>query len=154
MSDPAQSYPLLKIGIATIGILAGLAAIVFLSDWVDGDSGSSEGSGVLTIGEATYTFTPITCFVSEEDFVAAGTGVDGSEQFWVSASSINLDLIFGTDNEVDQPADDQLWLASENVINWNATGQTVVARAPMSDRRTPDSTEVVGSLEVRCGNDA
>ena len=108
------------------------------------------GSGSLIVDGVTYDFTPTTCLISDEDFVAAGTGFDGPDRFWVSASSVGLDLSVGTENEVDEPAVDQLWLISEEVTDWQASGQTVTARAPMVDRRSPQSTTLVGSLHLRC----
>ncbi|MCP4225493.1 MAG: hypothetical protein GY773_19330 [Actinomycetia bacterium] len=111
------------------------------------------GSGTLVVDDTTYTFTPTTCFISEEDFVAAGKGVLDTQQFWVTASGVGLDLAVGTENEIDQPADDQLWLVADDTIDWHATGQTIVAQAEMSDRRTPEVEPVVGSLELHCDND-
>lgn len=150
MSDSPRSRPLLRIAFITVGFLAGVLGIGLLTDWVGADTDPAVGTGTLTIGDETYVFTPTTCFISDEDFAAAGTGFDGSERFWVSASSVSLDLTVGTDNEVSQPADDQVWLVADEGLHWQATGQTVVARASMTDRRTPGSTTMLGALELRC----
>lgn len=153
MPDSVQSRPLLKITIAAIGILAGILAIGALFDFVDADPGHDNGTGSLTVAGETFTFTATTCFVSDDDFVAAGPGNNGTDHYWVSASSISLDLAVGTENEVDRPADDQTWLMSDEVTDWEADGQTVVAEAPMTDRRDPESAQFLGSLRVTCGSD-
>ena len=125
-----------------------------MAERAETDAAVSSGSGILTVDGLSYPFTPTTCFISEEDFVAAGPGFVDTDQFWVSASSVSLDLAVGTEGELDQPTDDQVWLISNANVDWHATGRTVVAEAPMSDRRSPDSPTVVGTLELRCDADS
>jgi hypothetical protein len=108
------------------------------------------GAGTLTIDDDVYPFTPTTCFITDQDFVAAGTGSSGSDQFWVSASSSGLNLTFGTENEIDHPPSDKLWLVSDDTIDWFATGRKVTAQTEMSDHRIPGFTPVTGHLELRC----
>jgi len=126
--------------VMVVGLLAGRL----------GDDDLVDGSGTLTVDGVVYRFTPTTCLISDEDFVATGTGFDDGEQFWVSASSVGLDLAVGTESEIDEPADDQLWLINNESVDWKATGNTVTAWAPMTDQRSPTSTTVVGALELRC----
>ncbi|MGI9615593.1 MAG: hypothetical protein ACR2QO_21955 [Acidimicrobiales bacterium] len=116
------------------------------------DSAAAEGSGVLTVDGVDYRFTPTTCLITSDDFVAAGPGVDGDEQFWVSASSVSLDLAVGTESEIDKPSEDQLWLLSDDPIAWEADGNTVTAEASMSDHRLPESNEMAGALELSCAD--
>ena len=143
---------MLRIVIACVGFVATVSVIQFVADRVEADASFVEGSGTLVIGDHTYAFTPTTCFISDEDFVAAGTGVFEAQQFWVTASAIGLDLTVGTENEIDQPADDQLWLVADDMVQWHATGQTIMARAEMTDRRTPEAQPVVGSLKLNCAS--
>ena len=145
-----MSRPIGRIVLALVAVVAALVLLRVVIDRADPDPALIGGAGTLTIGDTTYAFTPTACFISDEDFVAAGTGFDGDDRFWVSASSVSLDLAVGTKTEIDQPADDQLWLNANENVDWTATGQTVVARAPMADRRSPGSTTVMGSLELRC----
>ena len=109
-----------------------------------------DGSGTLTVDGVVYHFTPTTCLITSDDFVAAGRGTDGDEQFWVSASSVSLDLAVGTESEIEEPAEDQLWLVSDDPVSWQVEGNTVTARASMSDRRIPESGAMPGSLELNC----
>lgn len=153
MPDSIRSRPLLKVLIAALGLLAGIVGIGVLSDFVDADPGKTNGAGTLVVGGEQYQFTPTTCFVSNEDFAVAGSGSDGTGGFWVTASSVSLDLAFGTETATDQPADDQLWLVSDEVNDWQANGQEITAEAPMTDRRDPDSPSFLGTLEVRCGDE-
>lgn len=132
--------------------LFGVARIVM--DRVDPNPALAGGSGVLMVGDDTYSFTPTTCFISDGDFVAAGTGIHSSQQFWVSASSGNLQLTFGTKTELDQPADDQLWLVANDGITWWPSGQTVTAKASMTDRRLLEPVAVDSSLTVSCSEEA
>lgn len=130
-------------------IVGGATRLAFT--WLDPAPADPEGSGTLTVDGIVYIFTPTTCLISEKDFVAAGTGVEAGEQFWVSASNVRLDLAVGTESEIDEPAEDQLWLISDEIVDWNARGRTVTASAPMTDHRSPQSTTVLGSLELDCG---
>ncbi|MEM8923797.1 MAG: hypothetical protein AAGD35_09855 [Actinomycetota bacterium] len=123
----------------------GLAAELFGADALD-----PRGSGTLVADDVTYEFAPTTCFISADEFVAAGTGQIDGDRFWVSASSENLDLSVGTESALDQPADDQLWLISTGTVDWTAAGDTVVARADMADRRLAESEAVLGELQLRC----
>lgn len=110
-----------------------------------------DGSGTLTVDGIVYDFTPTTCQIGDDDFVAAGTGFRDDEQFWVSASSVGLDLAVGTQSEVEEPAADQLWLISEDGLVWErTTGDTITAEVDMTDRRSAPSTTVHGSLELHC----
>ena len=154
MPDSIRSRPLLKSLIVAAAFLIGILGIGALSDFVDADSTTANSSGTLTVAGETYSFTPTTCFVSEEDFVAAGPGYQGTTRYWVSASGVSLDLAFGTENEVDQPADSQVWLVSDELIDWDATNGGVVAKATMTDRRDPDSPTFLGTLSVRCSTKA
>ena len=150
MFDRLLSRPLLRVAVLVVGVLAALAGVRLVANLVGAEAEVTRGAGTLTVGGITYAFTPTTCFISDADFVAAGPGSDGSDRYWVSASSVSLDLTVGTENEIDEPDDDQLWLVSDDSVEWRATGQTVVASASMNDRRSPGTTAVVGSLELTC----
>ncbi len=114
-------------------------------------AGADQRTGTLTVDGHEYRFTPSTCLITSEDFVVAGSGVDDDEQFWVAASSTELDLAVGTGSETEKPAEDQLWLLSDEAPSWRAGGTVVTAVAPMSDHRRTGSTSVVGKLEFDCG---
>jgi hypothetical protein len=114
------------------------------------DTEQVDSSGTLTVDGIEYQFTPTTCLITSDEFVAAGHGVDGDDQFWVSASSVSLDLAVGTESEIEEPAEDQLWLMSDDPVSWQVDGSTVTARAPMSDHRLPESTTMMGALELNC----
>jgi hypothetical protein len=138
-------------------IVAALAVVMFVVGASFAAQAMSEpelvdGSGTLTVDDVAYRFTPTTCLITSDDFVAAGRGLDGDEQFWVSASSVGLDLAVGTESEIDEPAEDQLWLMSDEQVSWQADGNTVTATASMSDHRAPDSVAVEGSLELNCND--
>ena len=135
------------------GVIVAVGALALIVGQMVSDAEVVTGAGTLTVGGVVYHFTPTTCLISDEDFVATGHGLDDGEQFWVSASSVGLDLAVGTESEIEEPADDQLWLISDDAPEWTADGNTVTARAPMADRRSPQSTTVVGSLELRCDAD-
>ncbi len=151
MLDTDTSRPVRRIVLAAAVAVIAVLGLGFADNRVDGSPALIDGSGTLTVDGNVYEFTPTTCLISEEDFVAAGTGFDDGERFWVSASSVGLDLAVGTENEIEEPADDQLWLISEDeAIDWTATDETVTARASMIDSRSPQSTTVVGSLELHC----
>lgn len=143
-----------RAAIAVLGLFAVVGMIGLLAEITRADGLGSQGSGTLVVDGNSYSFVPTTCFISDEEFVAAGTGYDRGQRFWVSASSVNLDLSVGTESAIDQPADDELWLISDELIDWQSTGQSVVARAPMSDRRLSDSQPIVGSLELHCDSAA
>ena len=128
-------------------------AIAFYAGWsqLDDDPVLLDGSGTLTVDGIVYNFTPTTCQIGEDDFVAAGTGFRDNEQFWVSASSVGLDLAVGTQSEVEEPDADHLWLISEDCLVWErTTGDTITAEVDMTDRRSAPSTTVHGSLELHC----
>lgn len=154
MSNPSPNQPnhrpLGRIALAVIGLVLVAVGGRQLVSYLRPDPITAVGTGTLTVDGDVYAFTPTTCFISEQDFVAAGIGYRESEQFWVSASSASLDLTVGTKNEIDQPAHDQLWLASDQPVDWRASGQTIVANAEMSDHRTPGGATVTGRLELRC----
>ncbi|MGF1597292.1 MAG: hypothetical protein ACFCVK_10255 [Acidimicrobiales bacterium] len=137
-----------RLALAVVALLAALGAYRLLTDVEPADPVA--GTGTLVVDGVTYHFSPTTCRISDEDFVAAGAGSDGDDEFWVSASSVGLDLSLGTADEQAEPADDKKWLISADGVNWEATGDTVTAEAPMIDRHSPGSTTVVGSLHVRC----
>lgn len=147
-----EHHPFFWVSIALVGVLAAVGVIGLLAEMLGAEtvSGSGSGSGILVIDGTSYEFTSTACFISEDEFAAAGTGYDNGQRFWVSASSANLDLSVGTESAIDQPADDQLWLISDELIDWQSAGDTVVAHAPMSDRRATDAETVVGTLELHC----
>ena len=136
--------------VGTVATVLAIGVAALIGNSIGSTEPVADGSGTLTVDGVVYQFTPTTCLISDEDFVAAGTGFDDGERFWVSASSKSLDLAVGTESEVEQPAGDQLWLISDQDIDWEATGDTVTAMAPMVDRRAPRSTTMLGSLELRC----
>ncbi len=139
----------------SIPFLLVLALLVAASAWIVSLATASSpepvpGAGTLTVGDHVYYFRPTSCVISDEDFAAAGTGIDDGQRFWVSASSIGLDLAVGTSSEIEQPADDQLWLVSDDRVDWEIHDDTVSATASMADRRVADATPVLGALELHC----
>lgn len=139
-----------RIVVPVLLLLFGFGAIQFAraSDEIATIEGSS---GTLTIDGVDYDFAATTCLISEDDFVAAGTGFDGQNQFWVSASSGVLDLSVGTENDIDKPEDNQLWLVNQEPVDWHVSNETVMAKAPVSDQRSPNSDPTIASLRLRCG---
>ena len=116
-------------------------------------SGATAASGMLTVDGTDYRFAPSTCLITGGQFVVAGSGIDGDEQFWVAASSAEIDLAVGTNSEVAEPSEDQMWLVSDETPSWTAAGNVVSAEASMSDPRRADAPASTGVLEFDCGTD-
>ena len=154
MPEIDTSRPIRRILLASVVAVVAVLGLGLADNRFETTPELIDGSGTLTVDGIVYEFTPTTCVISDEDFVAAGTGFDDGERFWVSASSVGLDLAVGTESEIEEPAEDQLWLISEDeVIDWSAQDETVIAEANMTDQRSPQSTTVHGSLELHCDVD-
>ena len=109
------------------------------------------GTGILTIGSASHAFTATTCFVSDDDFIVAGTGLDDADdRFWLSASSANFDVAVGVEQAGDTPPTDKPWLASTDTIRWRHDGPDVSAATLLGDRRIASTTPIDGTIELRC----
>lgn len=149
-SHPQEQHSLFRALIALLGVLA-VAGVVGLVVEVLGDATpETAGTAMLSVDGVDYTFTPTSCFVSDEQFAAAGDGFIRGQRFWVSASNVNLDLSVGTENALDDPAEGLPWFMSVDDINWSTAGQAVTASATMLDRHGADPDPIVGSFELTC----
>ena len=108
------------------------------------------GSGTIVIGTQSYEFVPTDCFISDEGFVVAGTGHNGSDRFWVSASSADLDFSVGTERPTDLPTKDQQWLVSTSALEWTSDGHSIAASTVVTDKRRPGAAQHDSRLELIC----
>lgn len=132
-----------------------IVGIVLLTGFAFGISGTGLASqpdehGRLDVAGVSYEFTPSTCTITEDDFLAAGSGDIGGEPFWVSASADRVNLAIGPETEEDRPQDDQLWLISVEDVHWRSADQSVTATAIMRDERDTNAESVRGTLSIEC----
>jgi hypothetical protein len=111
---------------------------------------ADEASALLEIDDTTYRFSPTTCAVADNDFVASGTGTLNGDSFWVSASSDRVSLALGAEHRIEEPEPDQLWLTSVDHIRWHNTDGDVVGSVTLRDERNPESDDFVGRLSISC----
>ena len=149
MAARLQKTPLL-----ILPLLAAVIAIGVLASGIAGSALTSESavarSGRLSVGGVTYRFAPTTCTITDEDFVAAGSGTIDDQTFWVSATADGVDLEVGPESEIEVPAEDQLWLRSVDEITWTASGGEIEASTLMRDERRNRSDSMPGALTVTC----
>ena len=110
------------------------------------------GSGTIVIGEDSFDFTPTHCFIADEGFVMTGTGHNGTERFWVSASSAGLDYSAGPQRSTDHPTPDQEWLVSSSELDWSSDGQSIQASTVVSDKRLSGAPQYHSYLQLSCND--
>ena len=150
MSVTTKNRPRQATGIAA----AAVGVVVLISLWFGLRSDPAPrlvGFASLTVDGTVYDFELATCAMPGTDFLASGHGADGEVDYWLSASGATIELVGGTSSEVDQPIEGEVWLISDDPIEWLTTESgTVRAEASFRDRRVPGFTPLHGLLDVRC----
>ncbi|MEM9893550.1 MAG: hypothetical protein AAF962_22070 [Actinomycetota bacterium] len=147
---PQEQHPLFRAALALLGVLAVAGVIGLLSELLSDSTPDTSGTAMLSVDGVDYSFTPTSCFVSDEQFAAAGNGFVRGQRFWVSASNVNLDLSVGTEHALDDPDEGLPWFMSIDDIDWSTVGPTVSASASMIDRHTEETDPVPGLFELTC----
>lgn len=133
------------------GLLAVTAlVIVGFGSGITSAARTNSASGALQVGPDSFTFTPTSCQVTNDDFVVAGPGSNGGDSYWVSASVAGIEVAFGTDSSIEEPIGGDVWLASATEISWTQTANTVTASAVMIDRNDPEEPTLDGRLRFAC----
>ncbi len=146
-AEPKPSSTLVFAVALTMVLVVGLASFMARSE------ASVGGSGTVSIGSDSYSFEASTCTVSDSAFVVAGPGVIDGVPFWLSASSRTITLAAGVESELERPASEGLWLASEGAISWTLDDSRLTAETVMLDVREPQRA-IPASLAVSCGPQA
>lgn len=115
------------------------------------DLAAAGATGRIDVGGTSFPFTPRTCVLAGDGFVASGPGARGGVGYVVSVSSTGgVELAFGVDSEVDRPAADEPWWVADALDHQAIEGRTVRAAARVTD----SSGNVVGrrlaTIEVTC----
>ena len=110
----------------------------------------SAGQGSLLVDGQTYQFTTDNCVITNDEFIAAGTGSNGGELFRIAASISSIELAFGTDDELSEPADGQLWLQSDQPPTWSASENAVTATVDLRNPLDPQSAGLPATLRLNC----
>ncbi len=141
----------------SIQVLVLLVGILLLTGFAFGLSGaglsadtSSAETAQLDVNGVAYRFAPTVCTMTENDFIAAGSGRVDGEPFWISASADGVNLMVGQDAETERPGDNQLWLLSVNEVAWQPTEGELTASAVMRDERHPKSASYRATLSIQC----
>ena len=110
----------------------------------------SSGQGSLVVDGHTYQFTTDNCVITDDEFIAAGTGSNAGDPFRVAASISSIELAFGTDGELSEPAPGQLWLQSDQPPTWTASEKAVTATVDLRNPLDPQSAAFPAALELSC----
>ncbi|MEM7272743.1 MAG: hypothetical protein AAF547_06670 [Actinomycetota bacterium] len=142
--------PSIQLGVLLAGIVVLVGFAFGLSSaGLTGDADAA-ASATLDVDGVAYRFTPSTCTITEDDFLAAGSGTVDGESFWLAVSSDGINLAVGPETESELPADDQLWLVSVEEIRWLASDGTVTASVGLRDERDLEAERLQSRLSLTC----
>lgn len=110
----------------------------------------SSGQGSLRVDGTTYRFTTDNCVITENEFIATGTGANTGDPFRIAASISSVELAFGANDELSEPAPGQLWLQSDQPPVWTADGQEVTADVDLRNPANPQSMALPATLQLVC----
>ena len=145
LKNPSTQVLVLLLGILLLtGVAFGVSGAGLSADTTGSETAQLDVDGVA------YRFAPVICTMTDNDFLAAGSGRLDGEPFWISASADGVDLVVGQESETERPHDDQLWLMSVNQVVWESTDGTVTASAVMRDERHPKSRNFRAMLSIKC----
>ncbi len=108
-------------------------------------------TGLIALDGVDYPFTPETCFVGNERFVASGAGSMDGEAYRVSASPSVVEITFGVAEEGAAVPEGSRWLSTVDVIDWTSAGQQVAATVELFERKSQGTGKSwAASLALNC----
>ncbi len=110
------------------------------------------GNGSLAINGQVYDFSAEHCVVTEDNFIATGSGTIGTDSFRIAASISSVELTVGP-QDADNPGEfgqDALRLRSEEPPVWQSNDNNVSATVALVDPSRPESLIFNGQLQVNC----
>lgn len=140
--------------------VAGLAVIILVVVLAGRNGGgnstvaSADGrsSGALVVEGDGYSFTPTTCFVGNNTFVAAGRGEGNGEDYWVNATPSGVDITFGVSDQSSIVAEKSRWF-TQSTIDWTSDDGVVTADVEMVENSRPNGSPFDAALELLCRSD-
>ncbi len=108
------------------------------------------GQGSLVVDGTSYQFITDNCVITEDDFIAGGTGTNAGVPFRIAASISSIELAFGTNDELSEPAPGQLWLQSDQPPDWSSKQGVVRANVDLVNPLDPQSAAFPATLELIC----
>ncbi len=139
---------LLAAMVAAISIRASAGIDTF--DLTIAGAPESSGQGSLRVDGQTYQFSTDNCVITDDEFIAAGTGSNAGDPFRVAASISSIELAFGTDDELSEPAAGQLWLQSDQPPTWTSGENEITASVDLLNPLDPQSTAFPATLRLSC----
>ncbi len=110
----------------------------------------SAGQGTLLVNGQTYQFTTDDCVVTDDEFIAGGTGTNAGAPFRIAASISSIELAFGTNDELSEPVPGQLWLQSDQPPAWTSSETSVTATVDLRNPLDPQSAAFPATLKLIC----
>ena len=150
----ARSYVL----IAALLVMATMTATLYWSRseatiGISNDSHSDPiGSGSLAINGQVYDFSAEHCVITEDNFIATGSGTVGNDNFEIAASISSVELTVGS-RDPDNPnqlSEGAVQLRSEEPPVWQSNENGVTAAVALVNPSSPESLVFNGQLRVSC----
>ncbi len=145
-----RTSTLLLVALALAGLLA--VGVIRAGLGSSSDDGNAQPSALLTIDGTDYAFTPTTCFVGDDTFVAAGPSGGGSDQYVVAASPSLVEIIFGVSDEAEPIEADTRWYATVEPVDWRLLGNGVSTRVDLHERGDAETPAQRADLVIQCGS--
>lgn len=115
------------------------------------DLPAAGASGRIDVGGTSFPFTPRTCVLAGDGFVASGPGVAGGVEYVASVSSSGgVELAFGVDSDVDRPPSDRPWWVANELDHHSIEGRRIRAAARVTDSSGGLAGRRLATIEVTC----